>query len=99
APTAFVGMIVGGALGNIADRAFRAGDGLLGGEVIDFIDVRFWPVFNVADSAVVVGVILLAGYSVFIEPRHHRDEPVADEPGPSAGDGPDASDQSTIDNP
>ena len=110
-PTVFVGMIVGGALGNIADRAFRDGDGFLGGEVIDFIDVRFWPVFNVADSAVVLGVILLAGYSIFIEPRHHEPEPAAPEDGadsvsrgrvggddqpPAAGDGFD--DQSPVDN-
>lgn len=105
APTVFVGMIVGGALGNIADRAFREGDGFLGGEVVDFVDVRFWPVFNVADSAVVVGVILLAGYSVFIEPRHHRADPEADTEGaPDAGtepvDGTDrpADDQPRIDN-
>ncbi len=48
-----VGFIVGGAMGNIIDRiAF--------GHVIDFIDVHFWPVFNVADSAITIGVIFLA---------------------------------------
>ncbi|MGI8754636.1 MAG: signal peptidase II [Acidimicrobiales bacterium] len=53
------GVISGGALGNLADRAFRGGDGFLHGAVIDFIDLQWWPVFNVADSAVVVGALLL----------------------------------------
>ena len=38
---AAVGLIVGGAAGNLADRAFRAGDGLLGGAVVDFIDLQW----------------------------------------------------------
>jgi signal peptidase II len=54
-----LGMVVGGAFGNLTDRAFRAGDGLLGGGVVDFVDLQWWPVFNVADAAVVVGAILL----------------------------------------
>ena len=54
-----LGLVVGGALGNLTDRAFRAGDGLLGGGVVDFVDLQWWPVFNLADSAVVVGAILL----------------------------------------
>ena len=53
------GLVVGGALGNLVDRAFRAGDGVLGGAVVDFIDVQWWPVFNVADMGVVVGAVLL----------------------------------------
>ncbi|MCP4222872.1 MAG: signal peptidase II [Actinomycetia bacterium] len=61
-----LGLIAGGAIGNLIDRIVRAGDGLLSGAVIDFIDVRWWPVFNVADSAVVVGVIALIVYS-FLE--------------------------------
>lgn len=60
--------IIGGGIGNIIDRFFRA-DG-----VIDFIDVKFyglfgferWPTFNVADSAVVVcGIILIISYIIF----------------------------------
>jgi signal peptidase II len=47
-----VGMLVGGALGNLADRARE-------GAVIDFIDPVAWPAFNVADSCIVVGVVLL----------------------------------------
>jgi signal peptidase II len=59
APTA-LGMVLGGALGNLTDRVFRAGaDGFLGGRVVDFIDFRWWPVFNVADIGVVVGASLL----------------------------------------
>jgi signal peptidase II len=54
-----VGLVVGGAAGNILDRLFRSGDGFLTGEVIDFIDLQWWPIFNVADSAVVIGAILL----------------------------------------
>jgi len=52
-----LGFVVGGALGNVIDRLLR-------GYVVDFLDVNFrplqtWPVFNVADSAVVVGVAIL----------------------------------------
>lgn len=55
-----VGAVVGGALGNLVDRVFREGDGLLGGAVVDFIDlVRWWPIFNIADIGVVCGAILL----------------------------------------
>jgi signal peptidase II len=54
-----IGMVVGGALGNLVDRVFRAGDGVLGGAVVDFIDVQWWPVFNVADMGVVCGAVLL----------------------------------------
>lgn len=54
-----LGLVVGGAFGNLVDRAFRAGDGLLGGGVVDFVDLQWWPVFNLADSAVVCGALLL----------------------------------------
>ena len=56
---AAVGLIFGGAVGNLIDRAFRAGDGFLGGGVVDFIDVQWWPVFNLADVGVTVGGALL----------------------------------------
>lgn len=59
-PTAVaLGLILGGAFGNLTDRAVR-GDGLLSGRVVDFIDFHVWPVFNVADSAIVIGAVLLA---------------------------------------
>ena len=54
-----LGLVVGGAFGNLIDRAFRAGDGFLGGGVVDFVDLQWWPVFNVADAAIVVGAALL----------------------------------------
>jgi signal peptidase II len=47
-----LGLVLGGALGNLADRVRL-------GYVVDFIDLRWWPVFNVADSCIVVGVALL----------------------------------------
>lgn len=47
-----LGLELGGAIGNLIDR-------LVDGRVTDFIDVRIWPVFNVADAAVVCGVVLL----------------------------------------
>ena len=49
------GCIAGGALGNLADRLFRSDDGFLTGAVVDFIDVQWWPVWNVADMGVVLG--------------------------------------------
>jgi signal peptidase II len=54
-----LGLVLGGALGNLIDRLLR-GEGLLRGEVVDFVKVGWWPVFNMADSCVVVGGILLA---------------------------------------
>ena len=56
-----IGLVFGGAVGNLIDRAFREGDGLLGGGVVDFIDLQWWPVFNIADAAIVVGALLLLG--------------------------------------
>jgi signal peptidase II len=53
-----VGLVIGGAVGNVLDRLFR-GDGWLRGSVVDFIDLQWWPIFNVADAAVVVGGVLL----------------------------------------
>jgi signal peptidase II len=60
-PTAAgIGLVLGGAVGNLADRAFRSGDGFLGGHVVDFVDLQWWPVFNVADAAIVIGGLVLA---------------------------------------
>lgn len=53
-----LGLVLGGALGNLTDRLFRE-PGPLRGHVVDFVSVGWWPVFNVADSAVVCGAILL----------------------------------------
>jgi signal peptidase II len=69
-----LGLVLGGALGNILDRAVRSTDGFLGGGVIDFIDVQWWPVFNVADIGVVVGAVLLLVSGIRSEVRLARDE-------------------------
>jgi len=53
-----LGLILGGALGNLTDRILN-GPGL-SGSVVDFIDLQVWPVFNLADASIVVGAILLA---------------------------------------
>lgn len=47
-----LGLILSGALGNLIDRAFL-------GYVVDFLDFRVWPVFNLADSAITIGAVLL----------------------------------------
>ena len=53
---AVLGLILGGALGNLADRLFRGHHGA----VVDFVALHFWPTFNVADACITVGCILLA---------------------------------------
>ena len=50
-----MGMVLGGAMGNLVDRFFRAN----GGAVIDFVDLQWWPVFNLADACLFCGAILL----------------------------------------
>ena len=58
-----VGAVVGGAVGNLVDRAFRADGGLFSGAVVDMVDLQWWPVFNLADAVIVVGgvVVVLRG--------------------------------------
>ena len=58
-------LIVAGALGNLIDR-------ILWGYVIDFIDFGFWPVFNIADSSITVGSVLLA-YTMLKTGKLHHD--------------------------
>ena len=62
--------IVAGALGNIADRIFR-GEGWLHGRVVDFIDLQWWPVFNVADSSITVGACALIA-AMLMESRNGK---------------------------
>ncbi len=50
-----LGAVLGGAVGNVIDRFLRPGDGFLRGAVIDYIDFQWWPVFNIADIAIVCG--------------------------------------------
>ncbi|MBO0882736.1 MAG: signal peptidase II [Mycobacterium sp.] len=59
-----LGMILGGAMGNLVDRFFRS-PAPLRGHVVDFLSIGWWPVFNVADPSVVGGAILLVALSVF----------------------------------
>ncbi len=53
-----LGLVLGGAIGNLIDRIAR-GEGFLDGAVVDFIDFSFFATFNVADTAITCGVILL----------------------------------------
>lgn len=58
APAYAHALILGGAIGNLIDRT-------LYGYVVDFIDFHWWPVFNIADSAITVGIAVLAGSILF----------------------------------
>lgn len=60
-----LGLILGGAVGNLIDRAFRGDAGFFSGKVVDFIDLQWWPVFNIADMGVVCGGILLVVVTLF----------------------------------
>jgi signal peptidase II len=64
-----LGLVLGGALGNLVDRLFRE-PGFLRGHVVDWISLfgpygEHWPIFNLADSAIVCGAILAAGLAIF----------------------------------
>lgn len=65
-----LGLMLGGAIGNFIDRVFRK-------EVVDFIDTYIFtynfPIFNIADSALVIGVILVMIYTLFIEPKQAKE--------------------------
>jgi signal peptidase II len=50
-----LGLLLGGAMGNLMDRILR-------GYVVDFVDIGFWPIFNIADLSIVLGVCILAYY-------------------------------------
>jgi signal peptidase II len=50
-----LGMVLGGGLGNVLDRVVRD----TGGRVVDFIDLHWWPVFNLADASIVIGVAVI----------------------------------------
>jgi signal peptidase II len=56
-----LGLVLGGAIGNMIDRAIRGP--AFSGEVVDFIDLQVWPIFNLADSAIMIGAgtLLIAG--------------------------------------
>lgn len=71
-----VGLVVGGAAGNVIDRLVR-GEGWLRGSVVDFIDLGWWPVFNVADIGVTVGAAMLLLGSLQGGRRRPADDAVA----------------------
>jgi signal peptidase II len=84
-----LGMILGGAMGNLVDRFFRS-PGPLRGHVVDFLSIGWWPVFNVADPSVVGGAILLVtlsalGYDFDTLGRRRADD---DEQGNAVGNSP-----------
>ncbi len=57
-------LVLGGALGNLGDRLARS-PGFLRGHVVDFIAVGWWPLFNVADSCITIGAIVLVVRTLF----------------------------------
>ena len=62
------GLVVGGTFGNMVDRIFRDGnEGVLGGAVVDFVDLQWFPVFNLADAALTVGIGLLLVVGFFTD--------------------------------
>jgi signal peptidase II len=68
-----LGLILGGALGNLTDRIVRGPR--FSGHVVDFVDFQIWPVFNLADAAIVVGAVVLAlsSFAVSHDPEPTRD--------------------------
>jgi signal peptidase II len=77
-----LGLLLGGALGNLVDRVFRA-PAPLRGHVVDWIQLPHWPVFNVADSAIVVGgflAVLLATRGVPVDGRSDEAAPAEGPP-------------------
>jgi signal peptidase II len=57
-------LVLGGALGNLADRLARS-PGFLRGHVVDFVAVGWWPVFNFADSCITIGAVILIVRTLF----------------------------------
>jgi signal peptidase II len=66
-------LVLGGAIGNLADRVFRS-PGFLEGAVVDFVHVGGVPTFTVADSAITVGAVLIVIWAVRADLRERREE-------------------------
>lgn len=81
-----IGLIGGGAGGNLIDRIFRAPGGMHG-HVVDFLSFFNFAIFNVADSAITVGVAVYLVFTLVVEPRRER----AATPEIAVGAAPDAS--------
>jgi signal peptidase II len=61
-----LGLVLGGTLGNLSDRILRAniGTGVMKGQVIDWIQLPHWPVFNLADSSIVIAAVFASYLSI-----------------------------------
>jgi signal peptidase II len=84
-----LGLLLGGATGNLSDRIFRS-PGVFRGDVVDWIELPHWPVFNLADSAIVCGgvlAVLLAILGLRMDGTREGHQPVADGPAGPAEDG------------
>ena len=89
-----LGLLLGGATGNLGDRLFRS-PGFLRGNVVDWIELPHWPVFNVADASIVCGgvlAVLLAARGISLDGRRHQaarpdSAAAAGEPGEAGGPG------------
>ena len=58
-----LGLLLGGSLGNLGDRIFRS-PGHFRGFVVDWIELPHWPIFNIADSAIVIAAVVIAILSI-----------------------------------
>jgi signal peptidase II len=81
------GLALGGALGNLTDRLTRE-PGFGVGHVVDFLELPHWPIFNIADSAIVAAAVLVAGATMAGVGAFGRDEPGASLRRPTAPDVP-----------
>lgn len=63
-----LGLQLGGAISNVWDRIFN------GGEVVDYIDIGFWPIFNIADISIVIGVVILAFWLWQVEEQQVKEK-------------------------
>lgn len=72
--TVAMGFILGGGVGNMIDRLFRPGVNVQGKAVVDFLKFEFFdfPVFNVADSFITVGAVLMVIYIVFLDKKQEN---------------------------
>jgi signal peptidase II len=68
-----LGLVIGGSVSNLVDR-------LRLGYVTDFLDFRYWPAFNLADSFIVIGVLVLLSVLVLADREPRRPRPVRDAP-------------------
>ena len=83
-----LGLLLGGATGNLADRIFRS-PGLFRGDVVDWIELPHWPVFNLADSAIVCGgvlAVLLALRGIRLDGSREGAHDAGDQTATDAGD-------------